>query len=132
MRRNIFADIQFWSNLKMTRSCHTLSNAFGMSRNTSPMVNWNKQSNISGYEIKTKRKRFARGRNNRAYKGGGGWGSKRQKEFEMCSMLIIRRSTLVEQCPMKSLLSVPLSICPSVAKFSQDWIISFCWYCTWW
>ena len=85
MRRNIFPDIQFWSNLKMTRSCHTLSNAFGMSRNTSPMVNWNKQSNISGYEIKTKRKRFARGRNNRAYKGGGGNGDPKDKKSLKCA-----------------------------------------------
>ena len=45
----------------MRRSCHTLSNAFGMSRNTSPMGNWNKQSNISGYEIKTKRNRDSQG-----------------------------------------------------------------------
>ena len=27
---------------------------------------------------------------------------------------------------------VRLSLCPSVAKFSQDWIISFLWYCLWW
>ena len=43
-------------------------------------------------------------------------------------------STLVGQCPMKSLSSVRLSVClsvrPSVTKVSQDWIISFFWYCT--
>ena len=38
---------------------------------------------------------------------------------------------------MKSLLpsvrqSVRLSDRPSVSKFSQDWIISFIWYCAWW
>ena len=43
-------------------------------------------------------------------------------------MWTIGRSTLVKQRPIKSL----LSICPSVTKFSQDWIISFLWYCTWW
>ena len=36
-----------------------------------------------------------------------------------------RRSTLVGQHPMKSLSSVYLSVCPSVTKFSQDWIK--CW-----
>ena len=27
---------------------------------------------------------------------------------------------------------VRLPVRPSVTKFSQDWIISFFWYCTWW
>ena len=48
------------------------------------------------------------------------------------------RSTLVGKRHMKSPLSVFLSVCPpvrpsllpSVTKFSQDWIISFSWYCT--
>ena len=46
-------------------------------------------------------------------------------------------STLVGQRPMESLLSVCLSVRlsvrpPSVTKFSQDWIIIFFWYYTWW
>ena len=50
-----------------------------------------------------------------------------------CLCLNIGRSTLVGQCPVKSSPpSVPLSVCPSVTKFSQDWINSFFLYCTWW
>ena len=52
--------------------------------------------------------------------------------------------TLVGQRPMKSILSICSSVRPSVrpsvhpsihssiTKVSQDWIISFSWYCTWW
>ena len=51
----------------------------------------------------------------------------------------IGRSMVVWQCPLKSLwpLCLPVhwsihwSICRSVTKFSEDWIISFFWYCTW-
>ena len=51
----------------------------------------------------------------------------------------VGRSTLVGQCPRKSLSSVCPSVFPSVrpsvppsvTKFSQDCIISFFWYCTW-
>ena len=46
--------------------------------------------------------------------------------------LHIGRSTLIGQRPMKSLSSVYPSVCPSVTNFSQNWIISFFWYCTWW
>ena len=39
------------------------------------------------------------------------------------------RSTLVIRCPVKSLssvcMSVHLSVCPSITKFSEDWIIIF-------
>ena len=28
--------------------------------------------------------------------------------------------------------SIRLPVCLSLTKFSQDWIISFFWYCTWW
>ena len=42
------------------------------------------------------------------------------------------RSTLVGQRPMKLLSSVYPSVNLSVTKFSQDWIISFFLYCTWW
>ena len=45
--------------------------------------------------------------------------------FEISFRLAIGRSTLVGQCPMKSLLSICPSFRPSVTKFSQDWIISF-------
>ena len=56
----------------------------------------------------------------------------------------IGRSTLVGQCPMKSLSTVCWSVCPlvclsvrqsvhpSVTKSCQDLITSFFWYCTWW
>ena len=44
----------------------------------------------------------------------------------------IGRSALVGQRPTKSLWSVCPSARPSVTKFSQDWIISFFWYCPWW
>ena len=47
----------------------------------------------------------------------------------------IGRLTLVRQRPMKSLSSVCSSVRPSVrpsvTNLSQDWIISFAWYCTW-
>ena len=43
-----------------------------------------------------------------------------------------RHLTLVRQCPMKSMSSVCLYVCPSVTKFSEYWIISFSWYCKWW
>ena len=46
--------------------------------------------------------------------------------------IIFERSTLVGQRPMKSLSSVCPSVLPSVTKLSQDWIISFFWYCAWW
>ena len=43
--------------------------------------------------------------------------------------MLFGRSTLVGQRPMKSFssvrLSIRLSVCPFVTKFSQDWIISF-------
>ena len=39
------------------------------------------------------------------------------------------RSTLVIRCPVKSLssvcMSVHLSVCPSITKFSEDWVIIF-------
>ena len=44
----------------------------------------------------------------------------------------IGRLTSVGQRPIKSLSLACLSVCPSVTKFSQDLIISFLWYCTWW
>ena len=46
--------------------------------------------------------------------------------------LIVGRSTLVREHPMKSLPSSCPSIRPSVTKFSKDWVISFFWYCPWW
>ena len=37
--------------------------------------------------------------------------------------LFVRPSVRLSICP---------SLCPSFSKFSQDFIISFFWYCTWW
>ena len=42
------------------------------------------------------------------------------------------RSTLVWQHALKSLSLACPSVCLSVTKFSQDWIISLFQYCTWW
>ena len=50
--------------------------------------------------------------------------------FERSTLVGQRNSTLVLWNHSRP--SVCLSVCPSVIKFSQDWIISFFWYCTWW
>ena len=47
------------------------------------------------------------------------------------AVIVFGRSTLFEQRPLKSLSSA----CPYLrlsVKFSQDWIISSFWSCTWW
>ena len=40
--------------------------------------------------------------------------------------------TVSYEITLVRLLSVRLSVCLTITKLSQEWIISFFWYCTWW